>query len=46
MMAELIESLAVRGSAPGCPGLVTLGRTLNVCVQLVVAGLVTMIFRV
>ena len=29
MMAELIESLAVRGSAPGCPGLVTLGRTLK-----------------
>jgi transposase len=29
MMAELIESLTVRGSAPGCPGLVTLGRTLK-----------------
>ena len=29
MMAELIDSLAVRGSAPGCPGLVTLGRTLK-----------------
>lgn len=29
MMAELIESLAVRGSAPGCPELVTLGRTLK-----------------
>ena len=29
MMAELIESLAVKGGAPGCPGLATLGRTLK-----------------
>ncbi|WP_205832477.1 MULTISPECIES: ISL3 family transposase [Bifidobacterium] len=29
MMAELIESLAVRGAAPGCPELATLGRTLK-----------------
>lgn len=29
MMAELIESLAVKGSAPGCPELATLGRTLK-----------------
>ena len=29
MMAELIESLAIRGAAPGCPELATLGRTLK-----------------
>ena len=29
MMAELIESLATPGSAPGCPELATLGRTLK-----------------
>ena len=29
MMAELIESLAVKSGAPGCPELATLGRTLK-----------------
>ena len=29
MMAELIESLAAKGGAPGCPELATLGRTLK-----------------
>lgn len=29
MMVELIESLAVKGGAPGCPELATLGRTLK-----------------
>ena len=29
MMAELVESLAAKGSAPGCPELATLGRTLK-----------------
>lgn len=29
MMDELIESLAVKGGAPGCPELATLGRTLK-----------------
>ena len=29
MMAELIEALNARGSAPGCPELATLGRTLK-----------------
>ncbi|WP_164520946.1 ISL3 family transposase [Bifidobacterium samirii] len=29
MMAELIESLAVRGAAPGCPEIAALGRTLK-----------------